>query len=185
MSKMASHEPFGHLQPKLWAKEGSRVKLAIWLFTTKSRESTFSRRLQKECDRALESSRGKLQLWLRLHSNRRLEPRDTSSQSPESPTQDNFGTPPWESREKVPFECGSHGITQKILYGGRWWLPSSPGRDESSESKVARDLSQHQMSAEWVLTNLWLVLDAGPCTNIIIPLPSLIPRLLTRPSYPL
>jgi hypothetical protein len=22
MSKMASHEPFGHLQPKLWAKEG-------------------------------------------------------------------------------------------------------------------------------------------------------------------
>ncbi len=26
---MASHEPFGHLQPKLWAKEGLGVKLAI------------------------------------------------------------------------------------------------------------------------------------------------------------
>jgi len=37
MSKMASHEPFGHLQQKLWSKEGPRVKLAIWLPTTKVR----------------------------------------------------------------------------------------------------------------------------------------------------
>jgi hypothetical protein len=29
MSKMASHKPFGHLQLKLWAKEGPRVKLAL------------------------------------------------------------------------------------------------------------------------------------------------------------
>jgi hypothetical protein len=27
--RKASHEPFEHLQPKLWAKEGSRVKLTI------------------------------------------------------------------------------------------------------------------------------------------------------------
>jgi hypothetical protein len=40
MSKMASHEPFGHLQHKLWSKEGPRVKLEVWLPTTKSREST-------------------------------------------------------------------------------------------------------------------------------------------------
>jgi hypothetical protein len=26
------------------------------------------------------------------------------------------------------------------------------------------------------LTNLWLVLDAGPCNKIIVPLPSLIPE---------
>jgi hypothetical protein len=44
MSKMASHEPFGHLQPKLWAKEGPGIKLAVWLPTTKSRESTWPRR---------------------------------------------------------------------------------------------------------------------------------------------
>jgi hypothetical protein len=31
---------------------------------------------------------------------------------------------------------------------------------------------------------LVLVLDVGPCNNIIVPLPSLIPRLLARPSYP-
>ncbi len=29
---MASHWPFGHLQPKLWAKEGPGVKLLIDLF---------------------------------------------------------------------------------------------------------------------------------------------------------
>jgi len=40
MSKMALHEPFGHLQHKLWQKERPRVKLAVWLPTTKSREST-------------------------------------------------------------------------------------------------------------------------------------------------
>jgi hypothetical protein len=182
MSKMASHEPFGHLQPKLWAKERPGVKLAIWLPTTKSRESTSSRRLQKGCNKALESSRGKLQLWFRPHSNRRPELGDMSSQNLGSPTRDNFGTPPWESREKMPFGCGSRGATHIILYGGRWWLPPNPGRGESSESKAACGLSQHQMDAERVLTNLGLILDVGPCNNIIVPLPSLIPGLLAHPS---
>jgi len=40
MSKMASHGPFGHLQHKLWQKKRPRVKLAIWLPTTKNQEST-------------------------------------------------------------------------------------------------------------------------------------------------
>jgi hypothetical protein len=43
---MASHDPFGHLQHKLWQKEGSRVKLAVWLPTTKSQESTWPRCVQ-------------------------------------------------------------------------------------------------------------------------------------------
>jgi hypothetical protein len=42
---------------------------------------------------------------------------------------------------KKPFGCGCRGVTQIILYGGRWWFPLSPGRDESYESKVARGLS--------------------------------------------
>ncbi len=42
---------------------------------------------------------------------------------------DNFRTPTWESWENVPFGCSSHGELQRILYGGRWWLPPSPGRD--------------------------------------------------------
>jgi hypothetical protein len=62
-----------------------------------------------------------------------------SVQSPGSPTRDSFGTPTWESREKKPLGCSVRGVTQRILYGGRWWLPPS---------------------SECELTLLWLVLDA-------------------------
>jgi hypothetical protein len=55
-------------------------------------------------------------------------------QSAGSPNWDNFGTPPWESWDKKPFGCRCRGEAQRILYGGRWWLPSSSGRGESSES---------------------------------------------------
>jgi len=58
-----------------------------------------------------------------------------SSQSIGTPTRDSFGTPPWESREKVPFRCSLDGELQRILYGGKWWLPPSPGHDESCVSK--------------------------------------------------
>ncbi len=135
MPKMASHGPFGHLQPKLWAKEGPGVKLAVWLLTIKSRESTSSWHLKTKCDMALESSQGELQLWFRPHSNWILKSRNMSSQSPGTPTQDSFGTSPWESREKEPFGCSLGGELQSILYGGRWWLPLSPGYGESSVSR--------------------------------------------------
>jgi len=71
-----------------------------------------------------------------------------SVQSLKSPNQDSFKTPLWESREKEPFGCKCGGELQRILYGGRWWLPLNPGRGESSESKVARGLSQHQKGVE-------------------------------------
>jgi hypothetical protein len=159
---MASHEPFGHLQHTLWSKERPGVKLAIWLPTTKSRESTQSRCVQVECDTPLKSSQGELQVRIRPCPNRRSKWEVMNAQSPRSPNRDNFKTPLWESRDKEPFGRGRGGATQRILYGGRWWLPPSPGRGESSESKVARGLSQHQKGAEWILTNLWLVLDAVP-----------------------
>jgi hypothetical protein len=135
MSKMASHEPFGHLQPKLWAKEGSGVKLAVWLPTIKSWESTFSRHSIWECDTALKSSQRELQLCFRPRLHWTLQSRDMSSQSLGTPTRDSFETPTWESWEKVPFGCKSHEELQRILYGGRWWLPPSPGRGESCVSK--------------------------------------------------
>jgi hypothetical protein len=62
---MPSHWRFGHLQPKLWAKEGPGVKLAVWLPTTKSQESTSSRRPIWACDMALKRSWRGLQLWFR------------------------------------------------------------------------------------------------------------------------
>jgi hypothetical protein len=48
---------------------------------------------------------------------------------------DNFGTPTWESREKEPFGCSPRNVAHKILYGGRWWLPPSPGRGVSRGPK--------------------------------------------------
>jgi len=77
----------------------SEVKSAIWLPTTKSRESTRSRCVQMECNTPLESSWGELQVFIRPHPNLRFEPRVMSFQSPRSPNWDSFGTPPWESWE--------------------------------------------------------------------------------------
>jgi hypothetical protein len=142
MSKMASHRSFGHLQPKLWAKEGPRVKLAVWLPTTKSRESTSSRRLQIECDEALESSRGELQLWFRLHSNQRSEPRVVSVQSPKSPTRDSFGTPPWSPGKMCHSDVAPAGSCREYYMGEGGGFP----RVRAVMSQVcqsARGLSQH------------------------------------------
>ncbi len=155
---MALHEPFGHLQHKLWSKEGPRVKLAVWLPTTKSQDSTRSWYVQVDCNRTLESSWVGLQLCFRPHPNQRYELGVMSSQSLGSPNRDNFRTPPWESRDKKLVGCRSCGWTQKILYGGRWWLPPSPGHGESSESVLLMACPNTKVDPEWRLTNLWLVL---------------------------
>jgi len=107
-----------------------------------------------------------------------------SSQNPETPTWDNFETPPWESREKKSFECSLHRELQRILYGGRWWLPPSSGRGESSESKCPWLVPTPKGVPECELTLLWLVLDADSSEILLVLLHSLIPGLLARPSTP-
>jgi hypothetical protein len=87
-------------------------------------------------------------------------------QSLETPTHDSFGTPPWESREKEPFGCSLGGEVHNILYGGRWWLPPSPGRGESSVSMCPWLVPTPKGFPECELTLLWLVLDAD--SNLII-----------------
>ncbi len=72
---------------------------------------------------------------------------------------DNFGTPTWESREKEPFGCSPCGALQRILYGGKWWLPSSPGRGESCVSKCPWLVPTPKGVPECELTLFWLVLD--------------------------
>ncbi len=131
---------------------------------------------------ALERSRGELQLLFRPRSNQSWQSGDMSSQSPGTPTRDSFGTPLWESWEKQPFGCSLGGELQSILYGGRWWLPSSPGRDESNVSKCPWLVPTPKGVPECELTLLWLVLDADSCELTFVPLPSLIPGLLARPS---
>jgi len=82
---MASHWSFGHMQPKLWAKEGPGVKLAVWLPTTKSRESTSSRPPNWECDTSLERSRRGLQVWFRPCRDQTWKSGVMTSQSPRTP----------------------------------------------------------------------------------------------------
>jgi hypothetical protein len=101
---MASHWSFGHLQPKLWAKEGPGVKLAIWLLTTKSRESTSSRCPIQECNMALEKSRWGLQLWFRPCCDPTLQSGVMAVQSSGSPA----GTTSGQFRDSisgVPTKC--------------------------------------------------------------------------------
>jgi len=107
-----------------------------------------------------------------------------SVQSPGSPNQDNFGTSLWESREKEPFGCRCGGKSQIILYGGRWWLPPSPGHGESNESKCPLLVPTPKSVPECELTLLWLVLDVDSSEIILVPLASLISGLLARPSTP-
>jgi hypothetical protein len=47
---------------------------------------------------------------------------------------------------------------QRILYGGRWWLPPNLGRGESSESVLLVACPDTKSVSEGELTNLWLVL---------------------------
>jgi hypothetical protein len=139
-------------------KERSGIKLAIWLPTIKSRELIRPLCVQRKCNTPLESSLGEIQVCFRTHPNQRSEQGVMNSQSPGSPKQDSFGIPPWESRDKKPFGCGCRKVTQRILYGGRWWLPLSLGHGESCESRVACGLSSHQgCSKMWTNQLVWLV----------------------------
>jgi hypothetical protein len=121
MSKMGLHNPFGHLKHKLWSKERPGVKLTIWLLTTKSQESTRFTCVQVTCHIPLESSWRGLQLCFRPHINQRSIEKVIGLQSCESPKFGNFGTPTWESRDKMPFGCGPmerHRVYYKGEGGG-------------------------------------------------------------------
>ncbi len=137
---MDSHDPFRHLGYKLWQKE----KLGIDLTSC----------LQVACDTPSQSSRQEVQLCFSPHSDQRSECGVIVLQSCKSPHLGSFETPSWESRDKKPFRCGPYGEMQIILYGGRWWLPPSPGRGESCETEVACGSSQHQRCSNTKLTNL-------------------------------
>jgi hypothetical protein len=96
-----------------------------------SRESTRPQCVQVLCNTPLESSRRDLQVCFRPHLNQRSEQRVITLQSGGSLNRDSFGTPKGESWDKKPFRCRCRRETQKILYGGRWWFPSSLGPGES------------------------------------------------------
>jgi hypothetical protein len=89
MSKMGSHDPFEYIKHNLWPREGLRVKLQIWLPTTKSQELPWFSCVQVACHIPLESSQQRIQLCFRLHLNRRPTHKILGLQSWRSP---NFET---------------------------------------------------------------------------------------------
>jgi len=122
MSKMSSHDPFGHLKHKLWPKESRGVKLVVWLLATKSQESTRFSCVEVACDIPLESSQWGLELCFKnisiegFHANGNLN-------------FGNFDTPIWKSQDKMSFGCGSrqeaHNIRGKVVASpkfGPWWV---------------------------------------------------------------
>jgi hypothetical protein len=119
---MPSHWPFGHLQPKLWAKEGPGVKLAVWLPTTKSREWTSSQRRLEEYDTALESSWRELQLWFRTCPNPSSGRGVMAVQSSGSPAGTisglHFGSP----NKMCHLDVASATSRKEYYRGVRWWL---------------------------------------------------------------
>jgi hypothetical protein len=164
MSKMPSHWSFGHLQPKLWAKEASGVKPAVWLSTTKSRESTSSQPPNWECKMSLERSRRGLQLWFRPRCDQTWQSGVMSSQSPGTPTgtvsgqfrDSNLGVP----GKKSHLDVASAKRCREYYMGGRWWLPPSLGHGEFCGPKCPWLVPTPKGVPKCELTPVWLVLDA-------------------------
>jgi hypothetical protein len=182
---MASHWSFGHLQLKLWANEGPGVKLEVWLPTTKRQESTSSRHPNQECNMALESSRREIQLWFRPRLDQTWRSGDMSSQTPGTPI----------GRVSGQFRDSNLGVPGKRAL---WmWLPRSNAENTiwgkvvaSPESrpwwvlcvKVPMASPNTQGFPECELTLLWLVFGCRFKLDNLVPLPSLIPGFLARPS---
>jgi hypothetical protein len=162
MSKMGSYCSFGHLKHKLCPKERPGVKLAVWLPTTKSRESTRFPWVQVACDIPLKSSRQGLQLCFKPRCNQRLAQEVMRPQSRGSPDSWNFGTPTWESWDKMaiwmwsPWSGAEYSIRGKVLASLKsrpWWVLCV---------RVARGSSQYQKCLNYALTT-WCWFCAGPC----------------------
>jgi hypothetical protein len=183
MSEIASHWSFGHLQPKLWAKEGPGVKLTIWLSTTKIRESTRSQRALEECNAALESFWRGLQVWFRPRPNWRLGWEAMMSQSPESPKSGQF-------RDSTLGVLGKSAIRMQVQRRG---TKNTIGR------MVVAPPEFGSWCVMWVQVSPWLVPTPNACRmssnqlvlvwmqvrdQIVWSLPSLIPGLLARASTP-
>jgi hypothetical protein len=159
---MASHEPFGHLEPKLWAKEGPRVKLAVWLPTTKSRESPWSWHALGECDMALESSQGELPDWLRPRPDRRSGREVMMAQVPGMQTGTvsrlHFGSPRTKSHLGVgAIESNAENtIWGKVVaspQSGPWWVKWVQGRSWLVPTPKGCRMSSNQLVVGFWMQN--------------------------------
>jgi hypothetical protein len=127
MSKVGSHDPFGHLKHKLWWKEGPGVKLVVWFPTTKSRESTQFPCVQVSCNILLKISWQGLQLCFIPHLNWRLHTKLWDPKVAGVPTLAISGLPFGSPRTKCHLDVGlmeRHKVYYKGEGGGFPQVPA-------------------------------------------------------------
>jgi hypothetical protein len=109
--------------------------------TTKSQESTWFTWFQATCHISLERSWQGLQLFFGSHCDRRSAKKVMRPQSRGSPHWRDFGTPTRESWERKAIWMQALWRVTEYTIRGKVVASPSPGRGESSESKVARGSS--------------------------------------------
>jgi hypothetical protein len=157
MLKMGSHEPFGHLQHKLWQKERSKVKLAVWLPTTKSRESTWPRCVQVKCNTSLESSWWGLQLCFRPHHDQMSAKEVMCPQSCGSPNSWNSGLSLGSPGTKSHLDVAPMENCRVYYVGEGGGFPQVRAMMSLVSPKLPVVCLNIKGAPESELTNLWLV----------------------------
>jgi hypothetical protein len=153
MSKMGSHCPFEHLKHKLWPKERSGVKLAVWLPTTKSQESTQFPCVQAVCNIPLEIFWQGLKNFFRPHHNQRFA-REVMCPQMESQL--------WE------FQDSHLGVLRQNAI---WMWPPWRGAEYTIRGKVVVSPKSEAWWILWVWGHSWLVLAPKVlqlCTNHLV-----------------
>jgi hypothetical protein len=141
---MGSHDPFGHLKQKLWPKKRLGIKLAVWLPTTKSWESTWFPHVHVMHNIPLKRSRQGLQLRFRPHRNRRFACKVMGPQSRRNPN------------------CGQNAIWLWVSWRGTWY---------TIRGKVVASPKSGWLWVLWVRGCSWLVLTQKMlklCTNQLV-----------------
>jgi hypothetical protein len=188
---MPSHWSFGHLKLTLWAKEGPGVKLAVWLLTTKSRESTSSQppienatRRWKDLDE--DYNFGLDLVMIRLRSRELWAPKVPRFQPGQF--RDNFGTISGLQLGSPGKMC--HLDVIPMEWRREYYVGEGGGfpRIRTVVNLVcqsAHGLSQHpRVFRMW--TNPFVVgFGCRFKLDLLVPLPSLILGLLAHPSTPL
>jgi hypothetical protein len=114
MSRMSSHDPFGHLKHKLWSKERPGVKLAVWLPTTKSWESTRFPCVQVACNIPLKRSQRGYNFFSKLISIKGLHTKLWDAKIVRVPTLTISGLPFGNPGTKCYLDVGL--VERHILY---------------------------------------------------------------------
>jgi hypothetical protein len=131
---MSSHRPFGHLKHKLCPKEGPEVKLPIWLSTIKNQESTQICTCRWRATYRWKAFDEGYNFASDLVSIRGLYTKLWRPKVAGVPTLAISGLPFGSPGTKNHLDVGPVERCKVYYKGGGWWLPPSPGCDESCVS---------------------------------------------------